>query len=320
MRHRIALPAALGDSFSLRQAQDAGIGVDRCDASDLHRPFRGIRSLRPAETFSEHVAAHAARMKPTHRVCGRTAARMWGLPLPTVWTRGEAIEVCVPPSGAPPKTAGVCGRRLRVERARTWSAGGIAVVDPIAALFTSAGDLTVPQAVVMLDALLTSADNYPGLRGRHPLATRDEIARRLAEWGRFPGCGVIRQALVRSREGVESPKETETRLVLTDAGFPDPVVQFVVRMDGRFVARVDLAYPALRIAFEYEGDGHRVSKAQWRTDIRRQRALEDAGWLIVRLTQDDLTSPVALIELLHRAIAARTPADARPSRLPLNAG
>ena len=75
-----------------------------------------------------------------------------------------------------------------------------------------------------------------------------------------------------------------SRLMIVAAGIPEPVVQWEIRSDGRFIARVDLAYPELKIAIEYEGDGHRTERAQWRIDIRRQRDLEDEGWIVIRLT------------------------------------
>lgn len=79
------------------------------------------------------------------------------------------------------------------------------------------------------------------------------------------------------------------------------------RRDGadleRLVARVDLAYPELKIAIEYEGDGHRTDKRQWRRDIQRQRDLEDRGWTVIRLTELDLARPESVVARISRAIA-----------------
>jgi very-short-patch-repair endonuclease len=76
--------------------------------------------------------------------------------------------------------------------------------------------------------------------------------------------------------------------LLHDAGAPTPVPQYEVRDDnGRFLARVDLAYPQWRIALEYEGDHHR-ERAQFRRDIARLNALRQAGWVVLRFTADDV--------------------------------
>lgn len=307
MRHRITLPRHLGDPFSLRAAAAIGIGPGRYDAADLHRPFPGVRSTETPSTFVEHVACYTPRLRPGQRYGGRTAARWWGLPLPDMWTREEPLEVVVPLTGAPPKTAGVKGRRLSDDRAQTRMLRGVPVIDPVAAVFMCAKSLTVAQVVVVIDAVVTTAANYPDLGPERPMATLASIERRLDEWGRFPGCGVVRKALPHARESVESPKETETRLLLIEAGLPEPVVQFEVKDGSQLVARVDLAYPKLKVAIEYEGDGHRSDKVQWRRDIQRQRDLEARGWVVIRLTELDLgEGKDALIARIRQLIAERS--------------
>ncbi|WFE23794.1 hypothetical protein O7621_11285 [Solwaraspora sp. WMMD937] len=53
------------------------------------------------------------------------------------------------------------------------------------------------------------------------------------------------------------------RLLLHDAGLPRPVPQHkVADPQGRFIGRVDLAYPQWRIAIEDGGDHHR-GRATW---------------------------------------------------------
>ena len=306
MHHRIPLPPSLGAAFTLREAQAAGLGRARADARDLHRPFRGVRSAEIPATFAAVVACGSRRLKPGHRFVGVTAARLWGLPHPRPWRQGELLEVVVPTGATPPASRGIRGRRLAAERAHTWSIGPVAVVDPVAAVLSCADGLTLPQAVVLLDALLTDADNYPDLLRGRPVATPDELAERIRSWPRLPGRDLILEALSRARAGVESPKETETRLLIVDAGLPEPVVQHEVREGRRLVARIDLAYPQWKIAIEYEGDGHRTDAAQWRRDIQRQRELEERGWIVIRITQLDLTDgSSALLRGIRRAIAAR---------------
>lgn len=290
----------------MKDAVAGGVGRWRSSTPDLHRPFRGVRTTAVPETFHAVVACYLPRMKPHQRFVGRTAMRLWGLPHPVRWKETEPLEIAVPRDATPPSTRRVKGRRLNAERARTWTVGKAPVVDPIAALFSCAGELTVGQAVQALDAILTSAENYPHRVSGFPPTTRDDIAARLAHWRRFPGRATILAALDLAREKVESPKETETRLLLLRHGLPEPVVQFEVFEGRRLVARIDLSYPGLKIAIEYEGDGHRTDPQQWRRDIQRQRELEDLGWIVIRLTQDDLTDGSAgLLARIRRAIAAR---------------
>lgn len=307
MQHRIPLPARLGESFHVRDAAKAGIRRGRADAVDLHRPFHGVRSLAVATCFEEHVAAYRPRMGPEQYLIGISAARLLGLPLSRPWSPDEPIEVAVSTPMSPPRTTGVRGRRLHRDRVRVLRSRGLRVADPVATCFSLAPILTRDQAVIVLDALVTSSFNYPGLAPGRPMSTLDEIRSRLTHWGRFPGSGVIRAAVPLVREGAESPKETETRLALMSTGLPEPVVQFEIFDGGRFVARVDLAYPHLRIAIEYEGDGHRRDKHQWRTDIRRQRDLENLGWIVIRLTAHDLDDGLAaFLAHVRRAISSRS--------------
>ena len=307
MRTRTPLPARLGERFAVHAAAAAGVGRSRRDAADLDRPFHGIRARHEPTSFRELVDCYLPRLKRGHRFGGRTAMRLWGLPFPVAWTVEEPLEVIVPPAAAPPQTARVKGSRLADHRAHGMVLTGVPVVDPVAALFSCAPELTVQQAVIVIDAVVTTASNYPELGPMRPMTTLGSIEARLAQWGRFPGCGTIRAALPLARELVESPKESETRLIVVGAGLPEPIVQFEVREGARLVARVDLAYPEWKIAIEYEGDGHRADREQWRRDIQRQRELEARGWIVIRLTQEDLHhGGAALLPILRRAIALRS--------------
>ncbi|KJQ55704.1 endonuclease domain-containing protein [Microbacterium sp. SA39] len=307
MRHRIELPARLGAQFSVQQAASAGVRRGRTDAADLDRPFHGVRSVSAPTTFRALVDCYLPRMRPGQRIVGRSAVRLWALPFPEKWRATEPLEIAAPQENSPPRAHGVTGRHLQAARAQTWRVGGAPVVDPIAAVFSCARELSVAHLVMLLDAVVTDSMNYPGVAEvARPRSTLADLRTRLIEWGRFPGSADVRRALRRAREGVESPKETETRLTIVDAGLPEPAVQFELHVGGRLVARIDLAYPEWLIAVEYEGDGHRTDKAQWRRDIARQRELEERGWIVIRLTQQDLTHPGPFLARIRSAIAERS--------------
>lgn len=131
------------------------------------------------------------------------------------------------------------------------------------------------EIVVTGDALLRS--------GRSDLITLRAAAQ-------APGrhCRTARRAAELIRERVDSPMETRVRLLLVLAGLPEPVIAHEVRdQGGGWLARVDLAYPELRIAIEYDGRQHLTDPRQWNLDIIRREVLERAGWTMIVITATD---------------------------------
>ena len=82
----------------------------------------------------------------------------------------------------------------------------------------------------------------------------------------------------------ESPWETRTRLFLLENGLTGFVLQ--LRVPG-FRYRLDMAWPELKVAVEYDGEGHRTKEQQAEDEIRRNR-LRAAGWYIEVVTATSL--------------------------------
>jgi very-short-patch-repair endonuclease len=84
----------------------------------------------------------------------------------------------------------------------------------------------------------------------------------------------------------ESPMETRLRVELISGGLPRPEAQWEVRTPrGQFVGRVDLAYPELMIAIEYDGAWH---WEQRQADERRRARLRALGWEVLVYTADEV--------------------------------
>ena len=94
--------------------------------------------------------------------------------------------------------------------------------------------------------------------------------------------------------------ETRLRWLLLEAGLPRPRVQAPLHnAAGRFVGRADLYYPQARLVIEY-GANHRDRLIE---DNRRQNALIDAGFRILRLTAADLRErPDAIVAQVRNAL------------------
>ena len=97
----------------------------------------------------------------------------------------------------------------------------------------------------------------------------------------------------------ESPRESMLRWDLLDAGLPPPTPQFVVCDDlGCFVARLDLAWEAVKVGVEYDGAHHRQSDQHSR-DLVRHNRLRALGWTVIQVDAAQLRNPEDLVALLR---------------------
>ena len=146
------------------------------------------------------------------------------------------------------------------------------------------------------------------LRSRVDLTVIEQAISRL--WRPGPTGVPVLAAIVGERLPGSVPESWFERLVLkmlTDAGLPRPVVQYAVRDErGRFVARVDAAYPRLRIAIEADSERHHGAPGARLRDLERTRRLRRAGWVVVPVTWGDLREPEAVLTDLRLAIERRT--------------
>jgi hypothetical protein len=91
---------------------------------------------------------------------------------------------------------------------------------------------------------------------------------------------------------------------IVDSGQPPPVRQRWVVVGGKR-RRIDLAYPDLKIAIEFDGwDEHR-SFGRFHDDRARITDLTLAGWLVVTITSR--TGKSAVVEQVAHARALRLP-------------
>lgn len=102
----------------------------------------------------------------------------------------------------------------------------------------------------------------------------------------------------------ESPMESRLRVLLMTSGLPKPESQAKLRdAAGNYLARVDLYYPAARLAIEYDGGTHRDSLA---ADNRRQNRLLAAGYRLLRFTAGDvLGNPQGVVAQVRAALRKR---------------
>ena len=195
----------------------------------------------------------------------------------TGYSAAELVGSSCAPKGAPAEVL-VTGhikshprlivRRGRAEGPDVGTARGCRVTSPLYTAWCLARRLELVEAVVAVDAL--------GFKRFPPAALLD---RRAAEPGARGSRGLDRVVELADTRA-ESPMETRLRLLLVLAGLPRPVVQFALPAAR---VRFDLAYPEVKLAIEFDSDGHEDDLDR-RRDIRTGRL----GWHTARFTKHDV--------------------------------
>ncbi|MGV0741081.1 hypothetical protein [Mycolicibacterium sp. XJ870] len=123
---------------------------------------------------------------------------------------------------------------------------------------------------------------------------------------RHPGRKGIKQArasIALVDPSAESPQETWLRLLVVRAGYPRPATQHPVYNEyGAVIGVVDLAWPDLKIAVEYEGR-HHTDPEVLRKDIARVDEMIENRWIVIRVTCRDGAANV--LGRIAKAWAAR---------------
>ena len=211
---------------------------------------------------------------------------------------------------APPKlslTAPRCrGRRadeiegVRIHRADVPSTDLIVVrralvTTPVRTALDVSHSMPLPIAVAIVDSL-----------ARRYLLTQAEFEQAALSLPRGPGRPAAVQAAALLDPMAESVFESMTRVNLAIAGLPAPASQLnIVDRDGRWIARVDFAWEALRVILECDGFEYHRDRDAYENDRRRWSALTRAGWRVVVVTwRDVVNDPAYLIDLMTDVLAA----------------
>lgn len=218
-----------------------------------------------------------------------TAAILWGASVPD----SPAIHVGIV-AGARLRAEGITTHRYAVLPASVRR-NGFRVTTPEQTFLDLASWLNLVDLVVLGDSLVRQEVTTPQ---RLVDASADAHGR---------GARLARRAARLVRAGVDSPMETRVRLLFVLAGLPEPVVNLAIRDEaGRTVYRIDLSFPDLLLAIEYDGRHHIVRQGQWRQDLARREELEGDGWRFVVLVAEDLYStPEQTLARLVNAFAER---------------
>lgn len=297
-------PHLCGTAFHVHDAESLGIPAG-ARAAGLRAPFRGVRSLGvDTSTLVGRCLEYRARMSRVEFFSHITAALLWGMPLPRALQDDAPLHVCVPAGAVPPRVRGVVAHQDGVPAFTVAILGGLAVGSAADTWCQLATMLRPNDLVAVADYLLAERRTAFGREPR--LATRAELAEAVSRRPGARGVKALRWALRQARERVDSRMETLLRLLLVEAGLPEPEVNPPVAVDGGLTLHPDLLWARWRIVLEYEGDEHRADRRRFMGDIDRRERFEAAGWRVIRVVADDVfVHPEAFLARVRRVIRSR---------------
>lgn len=297
--------------FTIHEARAAGMTDHQLRDPRLKSPTPGIRVWDGSErSWIESVQAIAS-LPGDHYLSHTTAARLWGIWLPPHLDRDWPVHVTgrKGATGAR-RRPGVVGHRASLDTEDITEAGPFRLTTPertwldLATLVRDTDEL-----VESGDALLQRSDGParpPGVLGKNPLSSFTAIDAAMARRCRTKGINAARTARILLREGVDSPLETKTRMIILGAGLPEPVVNEWVWLSPTVKRRPDLHYAEWKVAIQYDGEGH-AARGQLNSDIHRDEDFTAHGWEVVRAASDiyTLAGQRRFLDRLRRVIAAQ---------------
>jgi hypothetical protein len=134
----------------------------------------------------------------------------------------------------------------------------------------------------------------------------------LRQLGRSPGVRSARRAIQLMDGRSESAGESVSRVRIISDGLPVPEPQVDIHTPmGTFVARVDFCWKEDRTVGEFDGKikygrllrpGQRIEEVVFE-EKKREDAIRDLGWKVVRWLWEDLYRPGVLRDRIQRAFA-----------------
>lgn len=225
----------------------------------------------------------------------RSAAELHGLP----GRRRDLIEITCPRWRRAHHCEIVVHETKALDLVDIMSVEGIPVTTPARTLFDLCSVKNYGFGMIEL-----AFEN--GLR--RGLFSEREIAaleRRLSRPGRAGGPMLRRLIATRDPDRRPTESDPETRLLqaMRRRGLPPPAVQHEVWDGDEFIARVDLAYPEVKIAIEYDSDEFHSGRNATRRDRSRRHRLLAAGWTTVDVGPADLRrGAVQVCDAIARAL------------------
>jgi very-short-patch-repair endonuclease len=271
------------------QASDAGFSANairhRVDVGVWRTVLPRVYGVNGAPATARQAAMAAALWAGDGALCSHlTAATLWGFEGVTT----SRVEVTIPYERALRHRRVVVHRSQSLPETDRARRDGIPVTSAARTLVDIAGVLSPERLEVALEHAL-----------RERLTTVPALAARLDELGGKGrrGAGVLRELLAErgsQASPLESPLEVRLWRLFVRAGLPRPVRQHAVVAGGRSF-RLDFAWPQELVAVEADGYRAHGGRAAFVRDRRRAGVLTAAGWSLLHVTWEQVTSEPELV-------------------------
>lgn len=282
------IPGELTDKlFSRQYAKTLGVTRNQLRGLRITRRSSGLYSLTSHASSALDVAMALCREFDDSFVSHQTAAQLHGLWLPPY------VDTSIPciSRGHEKRSlrrANVRCRTVKRVPLDTVLIDGVPVSSPARLLLELSAVLAFDDLIAFGDQLVrTPHPKWEKQSEPHTSVQQIRALLDLHPGNRYRSPAL--RALEHVRVGSDSAPETQLRLHLVRAGFPEPELQ--LKLDARQSVgwTADLGYSMPRIAIQYDGETHLDSKRQSR-DNARDDAFASAGWIVIRANRDDLAN------------------------------
>ena len=255
------------------------------------QPLRGIYlDTRTADDPLHRAVAVGLALPAGAAVGRRCAAWLHGIDArgPGELATPLPMECLVPAGSVMPQRTGLMAYEAWLPSDDVVEIAGVPVTSPVRTGCDLARFLTPHMGLGCLDAL-----------ARAGMVKSAELAVRIEDWHGERFVAQARRLIGLCDAASESFGESWTRLRLADAGFPRPELQVWVHdADGVAVYRLDLGWPEVCKAVEYDGEQyHSTLEDRRHDDTRRNVLLQRFGWDVVAVGKSQVLGPSVALEL-----------------------
>lgn len=261
----------------------------------LAQPWRGV-VIHAADALNLATRAQAALIAvgPPAALSGATSLALHGISA----VNDTAVHLTVPYARRVESRVGLVVHRAEFLPADVIELDGLAMfsLDLAMADFLCDGDKRT--AFAALDEAMH------GLAPDHCRRLCENVRDRVLDRRSRRGIHRAQMLLALATGKAESPPESILRLIVVEAGFPVPEAQYEVEtIDGRKFYVLDIAWPEVRIALEY--DGFAAHEERQERDAERDGRLAGRGWVTIRATAADLRDPSRVLAELRAQFTRR---------------